>query len=165
MKIKLQVATEADARELVSLRTAVSERLTAQYGKGAWSGGATDNGVLYSMRTATVYVARRRNRLIGTLTLSTRKPWAIDTKYFSASERPLYLTTMAVDPDEQRKGVGRGCIEEACRIAKERPSDAIRLDAWDAEAGAGEFYRRCGFREVGRATYRIAPLIYFERLL
>jgi hypothetical protein len=48
---------------------------------------------------------------------------------------------------------------------KQTPGDAIRLDAYDAEAGAGEFYRKYGFREVGRASYRNVPLIYFERLL
>jgi hypothetical protein len=45
------------------------------------------------------------------------------------------------------------------------PSDAIRLDAYNADADAGEFYRKCGFREVGRALYRNVPLIYFEMLL
>ena len=42
------------------------------------------------------------------------------------------------------------------------PSDAIWLDAYDADAGAGEFYGKCGFRAVGRATCRNALLIYFE---
>ena len=45
------------------------------------------------------------------------------------------------------------------------PSEAIRLDAFDAEAGAGGFYARCGFTEVGRVTYRKAPLMYYELLL
>jgi len=109
-----------------------------------------------------LYVARNRNRLIATLALSTKIPWAIDRKYFSASVRPLYLTTMAVSPADQRMGIGRLCIEEALRIAGEWPGDAIRLDAYDAAAGTGEFYRKCGFKEVGRATYRNVPLIYFE---
>jgi GNAT superfamily N-acetyltransferase len=165
MRIKLQVATADDVAELVALHLAASERLTARYGTGHWSGRTTEKGMLFAMRMATAYVARYRGRLIATLTLSTRKPWAIDRKYFSECERPLYLTGMAVNPGDQRKGVGRLCVEEACRIAREWPADAIRLDAWDAEAGAGEFYRKCGFREVGRATYRGAALIYFERVV
>jgi ribosomal protein S18 acetylase RimI-like enzyme len=72
---------------------------------------------------------------------------------------------MAVKPDLQRSGIGRRCLEEARRIVKEWPGDAIRLDAFDAAAGAGDFYRKCGFREVGRVTYRNTPLIYFEMLL
>jgi ribosomal protein S18 acetylase RimI-like enzyme len=165
MRVKLQIATADDAPELVSLHLAVNQHLTSQFGKGPWSGGVTEKGVLFAMRRSTVYVARYRKRLIATLALSTRKPWAIDKSYFSVSQRPLYLTGMAIAPDDQRKGVGRLCVEEARRFAAKWPADAIRLDAWDANAGAGEFYRKCGFREVGRAAYRIAPLIYFEMLL
>jgi GNAT superfamily N-acetyltransferase len=165
MRVKLATAIAGDVADIVSLQAAVNQHLTSKFGKGYWSGGVTEKGVLFTMRIAVVYVARHRGRLIATLTLSKRKPWAIDKKYFRASERPLYLTSMAVSPDEQLRGIGRLCIEEACRIAREWPADSIRLDAWDALAGAGEFYRKCGFREVGRATYRNAPLIYFEMLL
>jgi len=166
MRVKLELATADDVRSLLSLHLAANQLLTSQFGRGLWSGGVpTARGLLFSMRIAKVYVARRRNQAIATLTLSTRKPWAIDRKCFSPGKRPLYLTSMAVSPDHQRKGVGKLCIDEARRIAIAWQSDAICLDAWDAEAGAGEFYRKCGFREVGRATYRNAPLIYFEMLL
>src|SRR6266850_3748309 len=101
------------------------------------------------MRNAKVYVLRKRNKPIATLTLCTKKPWAIDRKYFSACKRPLYLTSMAVAPDLQRQGIGRLCVEEAAKLVKRWPGDAIFLDAYDAEASAGEFYRKCGFREVG----------------
>jgi GNAT superfamily N-acetyltransferase len=165
MRVNLQVATNSDVADLVALRAAVSQHLTLRYGEGVWSSKATDKGVLFAMTRSTIYVARHRHRLIATLALSTRKQWAIDTKYFSASKRPLYLSAMEVSPEEQRKSIGRLCIEEARRMAVKWPSDAIRLDAFDAEAGAGEFYRKCGFREVGRATYRGCPLIYFEMLI
>ena len=64
MQLKLQIATVDDVADLVSLRTAVSRHLTSQYGKGHWSPGSTDKGVLFAMRTSTVYVARDRRRLI-----------------------------------------------------------------------------------------------------
>jgi ribosomal protein S18 acetylase RimI-like enzyme len=165
MRVKLQIATANDVSDLLTLRIAVNQDLTSKYGKGPWSSGLTEKGVLFDMRRANVYVVRNRQRMVATLALSTRKPWAIDKRYFEASERPLYLTAMAVSPDEQGQGFGRRCIDEACRIARNWPSDAIRLDAYDADVGAGDFYRKCGFREVGRATYRQAPLIYFEMLL
>lgn len=165
MRVRLELATAGDVADLVSLRAVVDERLLAQFGNGFWIWPWTEKGVLYAMRNSSVYVARYRKRIIATLTMSTRKPWAIDRKYFAASKRPLYLTAMAVHSDFQRRGVGRLCIEEARRIAAEWPGDAIRLDAYDTEAGAGEFYRKCGFREVGRATYRNAQLVYFEMRL
>jgi len=165
MRVHLQPATAKDVAELVALRMAVNEHLARRYGEGCWLSRPTEKGALFAMRNARVYVARHRGKMLATLTLSAKKPWAIDRKYFSASVRPLYLTTMAVDPRQQRRGVGRSCIEEARRIVSQWPGDAIRLDAYDVAAGAGEFYRKCGFREVGRATYRGAPLIYFEMLV
>jgi hypothetical protein len=39
------------------------------------------------------------------------------------------------------------------------------LDAYDAAAGAGRFYARCGYQERGRVVYKGDPLIYFELLL
>jgi GNAT superfamily N-acetyltransferase len=116
------------------------------------------------MRTSRVFVARQGPEIIATLRLTTRKPWAIDTSYFAPSRKPLYLLAMAVTPAKQRRGIGRRCLEEARRIALAWPADAIRLDAYDAEAGAGRFYARCGCTEVGRTSYRNTPLIYFEML-
>jgi GNAT superfamily N-acetyltransferase len=107
-------------------------------------------------------LARSGSRIVGTLRLATKKPWAIDTAYFSPAQRPLYLTGMAVDPAHQRKGVGRQMMAEAAKMARAWPGDAIRLDAFDATAGAGGFYVKCGLREVAHVAYKGNPLVYFE---
>jgi GNAT superfamily N-acetyltransferase len=117
------------------------------------------------MRHSRVIMARRGNRIVGTLHLPTKKPWAIDVSYFTPVKKALYLISMAVLPEMQRQGIGRSLIKEAVTQACAWPASAIRLDAFDADAGAGAFYAKCGFREVGRVTYRKAPLIYFEQLL
>jgi len=165
MSENLQLATVTDVPGLVLLRNETSRALTQQYGVGHWTSGATDKGVLLALRMASVYVVRDQGRIIASVTLATKKPWAIDTKYFSPARTPLYLTSMAVAPDLQRSGIGRRCLQEVVPIAAHWPADAIRLDAYAAEVGAGEFYRKCGYREVGRATYRDTPLIYFEMLI
>ena len=119
-------------------------------------------------RVLIAFKPRSRGRIIGTLRLATKKPWAIDVTYFTEVERALYLTGMAVEPRMQRRGVGRQMLKEALNIAQAWPSQAIRLDAYDTEAdgaGVGGFYARCGFREVGRVIYRGTPLVYFEMLL
>jgi hypothetical protein len=56
-------------------------------------------------------------------------------------------------------------IAAAIAAAKAWPADAIRLDAYDTDAGAGPFYVSCGFRERGRVKYKGTPLRYFEMLL
>jgi GNAT superfamily N-acetyltransferase len=151
-----------DAAALTALHAAVARDLTSRYGQGHWSSSASLRGVLFQMRTGRVFVAREGDEVIATLRLCTKKPWAIDKALFSPSRTPLYLLDMAVAPARQRQGIGKLCLDEAARIAREWPADAIRLDAYDAEAGAGPFYAKCGFREAGRASYRNVPLIYFE---
>ena len=154
-----------DAAELAALHTAVAEHLTDLYGQGSWSNQTSEKSVLSAMRQSRVLVARQGSKIVGTLRLTIKKPWAIDPSYFSKCTKPLYLLAMAVLPERQRQGLGRRCLEEAQRIARAWPADAIRLDAYDADAGAGDFYARCGYTERGRVTYRNAPLIYYELLL
>jgi GNAT superfamily N-acetyltransferase len=97
--------------------------------------------------------------------LATKKPWAIDVSYFTPVKRPLYLTGMAVSVAQQGQGLGRLALEDARAVAQEWPAEAIRLDAYAAEAGAGRFYARCGFQERGRIVYKGDPLFYYELLL
>ena len=162
MQFRLEPATADDASVLADLHTAVAEHLTNSYGHGPWSTKVTETGMHYALRHSHVFVARMDQEIIATLRLATKKPWAIDTDYFSPASKPLYLTAMAVTPAKQRQGIGRACLEDVKRIAKDWPADAVRLDAHDATAGAGNFYRRCGWIEKGRATYRGAALIYYE---
>jgi GNAT superfamily N-acetyltransferase len=165
MRLSFAIGTAVDATAIAALRNAVADDLTRQYAKGPWSAKVTERGVLYDLRTSRVLIARNGTRIVATLRLATRKPWAIDTSYFTRVERALYLTSMAVHPTNQRKGVGRRLLDEARTMAKDWPGDAIRLDAFAAEAGAGAFYAKCGFREVGRVIYRKTPLVYFESLV
>ena len=163
-RFSFRLATADDAETLAAVHTAVAEHLTGLHGHGPWSSKTSEKGVLYAMRTSQVFVARQGTEIVGTLRLATKKPWAIDTSYFAKCDRPLYLVGMAVTPARQRRGIGKRCFEEAKQIARAWPADAIRLDAYDADAGAGGFYASCGCTEVGRVTYRNSPLIYYEFL-
>ena len=101
-------------------------------------------------------------RVLTVLRLATRKAWSIDVSYFTRVRRPLYLTGMAVAVGLQGEGLGRRALEDARDVARGWPADAIRLDAYDARAGAGGFYARCGYEERGRVVYRGTPLVYYE---
>ena len=165
MKLSLATATLADAATLAALRTSAADHLTGLHGRGHWSSQVTEAGVLRGIKTSRVLVGRNRNVVVATLTLATKKPWAIDVAYFTKVERALYLHDMAFAPSMQRRGIGRQMVEEATSIAQSWPADSIRLDAYDADAGAGGFYEKSGFREVGRVTYRNTPLVYYELVL
>jgi GNAT superfamily N-acetyltransferase len=121
--------------------------------------------VLANMRYARVLIARRNKTIAGNLRLANKKPWAIDVSYFTPVKKAIYLTGMAVLPRLQRKGIGRLLPEQTVVDARNWPADAIRLDAFDANAGAGGFYASCGFRDVAHVIYKKDLLIYFELVL
>jgi ribosomal protein S18 acetylase RimI-like enzyme len=162
---RFELGGPGDAPELAALHTEVAEHLTQLHGRGPWSTKTSEKGVLYALRTSRVFVARESGKIVGTLRLATKKPWAINVSYFTPCKRALYLLSMAVVPARQREGIGRWCLDKAWKAARVLPADAVRFDAYDAKAGAGEFYTRCGCKERGRVIYRNVPLIYFEALL
>ena len=165
MRLTFTLAGPTDAPALAELRAEAARELTGKFGDGHWSTEPTERGAIADLRNAQVWVARQGKRPVGTFRLATKKPWAIDAAYFTHSRRPIYLTNMAVQPRLQRQGIGRRCIEHAIERVHQWPGDAIRLDAYNADAGAGGFYQKCGFREVGHVVYRLTPLVYYELLL
>ena len=163
--LEVVTAVLADAASIADLRNAASMCLSHEFGRGHWSGVTTESSVARGIRSSRVLLARDGGEIIGTVRLATRRPWAIDTRFFAASAQPVYLVDMAVAPGLQRRGVGRRLIAAALAEARSWDKDAIRLDAYDHPAGAGPFYVKCGFREVGRTTFGGVPLIYYQLLL
>lgn len=160
--VELVRAMPRDVKALVALHNAAAEALTRIHGSGPWSAGRREAGLTTQVAAGEVWVVRAKARLLATMRLGKKKPWAIDAAYFSTAKSPLYLTDMAVQPLLQRTGIGRAALDAAVAIARREQHDAIRLDAYNAAAGAGDFYRKCGWEERGRVTYRATPLIYFE---
>lgn len=163
--LAVTLATAEDAVELAELRTAAAMRLRAQDKSAPGPALVTERQVIVSLRHARVLVGRRGSRIVATLRLATKKPWAIDVSYFTAVPRAIYLHDMAVHPLDQRQGFGSALLRAACEMVQQWPAGAVRLDAYDHPTGAGPFYAKNGFREVGRVVYRNNPLIYYERLV
>lgn len=148
------------------IRNEAARQLTTQYIEGHWSYQCTDRGVLSGMKeNSKVLAVKDEGAIVGTLRITTQKPWAIDVAYFTKVIQPLYLVDMAIHPGWQRQGVGTYMLEKVKALAIAWPAQAIRLDAYNHEAGAGDFYRKCGYKERGRVVYRNTPLIYFELLI
>ena len=163
--LRFTLATADDIPAIVTVRDSAAAELTATHGPGHWSGMTSERSVELGLRNAKVVLAKRGRKLVGTLRLATKKPWAIDASYFTPAKKVLYLLDMAVHPLAQREGVGRELLAHAAQLARAWPANAIRLDAYDAAAGAGPFYAKCGYAERGRVVYRGVPLRYYELVL
>ena len=165
MKLTFRDAKLEDVPAIAALHNATAGALASKYGDGPWAGLGNERGAELSLRHARVRVGRAGRKILTVLRLAPKKPWAIDVSYFTPVKRPLYLTGMAVSVAHQGQGLGRLALDDALRIAESWPADAIRLDAWDAVAGAGGFYAKCGYTDRGRVVYRGNPLAYYERLI
>jgi ribosomal protein S18 acetylase RimI-like enzyme len=165
MNLTFSLAAPAEVPELTALHSAAANEVTRRFGPGFWSNPPTERGLLNSLSYSHVVIARKGRTIVGTLRLANKKPWAIDVNYFTSAKKAIYLTGIAILSELQRQGIGRQLLDQAAVQAQAWPADAIRLDAFDAEAGAGAFYARCGFRETARIVYKKDPLIYFELVL
>jgi GNAT superfamily N-acetyltransferase len=164
INVSIHLATTDDAEAIAEVITAAAQDLTDKHGPGHWSAVATKKGILYNMGKARVLVAKVDDKVVGTLRLSSSRPWIIDPAYFTPVYRPIYLVDMAVRPGYQLIGVGRALIEQAKAMVAALKGDSIRLDAYEGIAGAGGFYEKCGFTEMGHIQYKKVPHIYFEWL-
>jgi GNAT superfamily N-acetyltransferase len=163
--MKFRDATHIDVPAIAALHNATAGALTARFGEGHWSSLTTERAAALAQRHARVRVGVSGKRILTALRLATKKPWAIDVTYFTPVKRSLYLTGMAVSVAHQEQGFGRLALEDAIAVARAWSANAIRLDAYDAVAGAGQFYANCGFSERGHVVFKSDPLVYYEFLL
>jgi len=76
--------------------------------------------------------------------LSFRKTWRGPTLAC-----PARILSIAVDPEWQRRGVGRGLLERAVDKLRHLGVARVRLDVRPENAAARMLYEHFGFREVG----------------
>jgi len=103
---------------------------------------------------------------VATFELHTNKPFWYSTDWFAEPDAPaFYLLHMAVLPARQRQGIGRNIMREIEDMARGEGHRAVRFDAYDALAGAGAFYQKCGYELVHSGSFNGVPLEYYEKLL
>ena len=88
------------------------------------------------------------------------------TIYDVASQANVSITTVSRylnNPGKVNVETGRKIQAAMDRLARDDGRLALRFDAYDAPAGAGDFYRKCGFRQCGGIVYRGVPLLLFEK--
>lgn len=164
MTQSISLATSSDTRAVTTLRTAVAHGMSEQFGEGDWSATPSEADVARTLSVSQVWVARSNTGIVGTVRLARVIPWAIDSSAFTPVASSLYVLGLAVVAEARGQGVGRQLMDAAKHAASLSTAEALWLDAYDHAAGAGPFYLKCGFRQVGRTLHRPMPLIYYEWL-
>ncbi len=94
----------------------------------------------------------------------------VDEEYETASwQNPdanwIAMHRLCVNPDFQRMGIGRACMQEIERYALKNGYNAIRLDTFSKNTKALPMYESLGFKAVGEAFWRKGRFIIFEKNL
>lgn len=165
MDLTINGAQPGDAAEIAALRNRIADDMTVRYGEGPWSVHTSQPLVLKQMRASQMLVAKEGGEIVGNVRLVTPNLHAFDASAFTPAENPLYVLGLAVSSDCRKRGVGRMLMEAAERAGRERGAQALWLDTYEHAAGAGPFYERCGYRNVGPAPGAEIPLAFFEKSL
>lgn len=84
-----------------------------------------------------VFVALFNSQIVGTVSLSIK------------NQGILYIRSMVVDPDFQRKGIGRFILENIISFAKKRKIKKFVLESSKPLNNALNFYEKHGFKKTG----------------
>ena len=156
----------SDAATVRGLRAAAAEELMRRCGEGHWSEVFTVATIKKHLAEKAVFLVDLDVTPVATFELHTNKPFWYSTAWFAEPDAPaFYLLHMAVLPARQRHGIGRHIMSEIEDMARGQGHRAVRFDAYDALAGAGAFYQKCGYELVHSGSFNGVPLEYYEKLL
>jgi GNAT superfamily N-acetyltransferase len=162
VRFSVNAAADSDVRAIAALRSAVAQDMTRKHGQGPWSGFVGRSTVLRQLRATKMLVARRDDEIVGTVRLMQANQAVFDFRMFTPAKVALYVIGLAVAPHARAQGVGRELMESAKSAARFWPAEALWLDTYEHEAGAGRFYEKCGFRRAGSGTLEGPPLGFYE---
>jgi len=69
--------------------------------------------------------------------------------------RPVELNRLYSHQEYLGRGVGQNLMDACFELAKENGHDVIWLGVWEFNPRAQAFYRKNGFREVGKHTFQL----------
>ena len=64
-----------------------------------------------------------------------------------------YIHGLVIDRDYAGRGLGRDLLEWAAQETARAGANKLRLDCAETNLALRHYYRRCGFREVGRRDF------------
>ncbi|HUK59505.1 MAG TPA: GNAT family N-acetyltransferase [Stellaceae bacterium] len=164
--ITLRQAESGDVQNVRNVLAAAAHALTARYGHGHWSTVRTLRTLRKYAGDRVLYLVDLDDVPVGTLKLTHRKVGFYHGDWFAdPGASAAYLMDMAIDPRHQRHTIGRRAMALAEEIARREGLCAVRLDAYRGPAGAGAFYRKCGYTLVHQGEINGARLEYYEKLL
>lgn len=164
--VTLRPAVSDDIPVVRAILSAAAADLTARFGTGHWSKVRSTETLRKYLDQKILHIIEHKTAAVGTLRLTDRKIGFYHQDWFKHPDDPAgYLLDMAIDPAHQRRGIGRRAMKLVEGLARRTGLRAVRFDAYAGPAGAGPFYRKCGYALVHAGAFNGVALEYFEKVL
>ena len=148
MKTAFKILTASDLKDFTDLLNVFETTFEM---KGFSKPEETHLLTLISRTDFKAVVAKKENIVVGGLTI-----YILDQYY---SKKPLaYIYDLAILPDYQRQGIGKGLIEFLVRYCKENRFEEVFVQADKVDDHAIDFYRKTnptGEEECLQFSYRL----------
>lgn len=157
--------------DLYALIEACGEDMYRRLGLDHWKPPTPKADFREYARTKDVFAVVEGERLVATFTIRFDGPEPYPaSSWADASHRAIYLNKLAVMPSLQGQGLGRWCMDEVERLARERGCHAVRFDALTRNVALLAFYDHLGYLrrgdmlvsdEIGRSW----DIVLYEKVL
>ena len=110
-----------------------------------------------------VYYFISENKLIGTVTLSTKKPFYYPKNVWKSSSKIWYLTKLAVPRKLKNKEIGKRLLMQIEKKAKALKIKRLRLDIIKSNKRLRKYYNDKGFKNFRYVTIKETPSLLMEK--
>lgn len=162
----IRLAAPGEIAGIYKLSVAAASDLVDKYGQGRWRVAAARKTLKRNQQSDSLFVIVKDAVIVGTFCFTTKKAGFYRRGWFAFPDDPAgYLLNMAIAPQHQRQGIGREVMNHIDQLARSMKLLAVRFDAYEANAGAGGFYRKCGYQLVHVGKVGDVGLEYYEKVL
>lgn len=175
MEISIVKGTRADIDQLGLLYDDLNDYLHSHTNYPGWRKGVypTTETAKEAVEEGTLYAAKTEGRIAGTIILRSRPEpayaqvdWGIDLNYSH-----IYVVhTFAVHPHYRKKGVGKQLMDFALELGIKNSIKAIRLDVYEKNKPAIDFYKKAGFQyvdavDMGYSCFGLDNFLLYQKIL
>ena len=90
----------------------------------------------------TLFVTKHQSKIIGCVALCSNKDLEYkNVKWLTEDNKNLYIHRLAVDPNFQKKGIGKSLMDFAEEYAKKNQFKTVRLDTFSQNKRNNKFYK------------------------
>lgn len=112
------------------------------------------NAFIDDIKNNELLVFTKGDLLVGCIALCTKMDDVYkDVKWLTKDVKSLYVHRLAVDPQFQKKGIGKKLMDYAEDFAKKNNFISVRLDTFSKNKNNMRFYERRGYKRLEKVFF------------